>query len=181
VDNNTFIDEYFYGEPAVSFLIEEADKKILFDLGYSDIFLKNAQKMGVNILDVDFIIFSHGHNDHTWGIQHFIKHISESGLKRTKIVAHAQIFNEKTQNGDQIGSIVPEHVISKYFDKQLSKEPVWLSDKLVFLGEIARVNGFENKNPIGKVVVNGLEEDDFLMDDSAMVYRARNGLVIITG
>ena len=43
VDNNTLIDRYFAGEPAVSYLIEEGDLRILFDVGYSDILLQNAR------------------------------------------------------------------------------------------------------------------------------------------
>ena len=42
VDNNTYIDQYYAGEPAVSYYIETDDIKILFDTGYSDIFIKNA-------------------------------------------------------------------------------------------------------------------------------------------
>ena len=32
VDNNTFIDEYYLGEPAVSYYIEDENTKILFDI-----------------------------------------------------------------------------------------------------------------------------------------------------
>jgi len=38
VDNNTYIDRYFLGEPALSFFIEDEKKRILFDCGYSNIF-----------------------------------------------------------------------------------------------------------------------------------------------
>ena len=38
VDNNTIIDEYYVGEPGLSFYIEDGNKKILFDLGYSNVF-----------------------------------------------------------------------------------------------------------------------------------------------
>ena len=48
VDNNTFIDKYFLGEPALSYFIELDNKKILFDTGYSDIFLTNASKMNIS-------------------------------------------------------------------------------------------------------------------------------------
>ena len=41
-DNNTFIDQYYLGEPAVSYYIEIDDCRILFDTGYSDAFLRNA-------------------------------------------------------------------------------------------------------------------------------------------
>ena len=49
VDNNTFIDMYYLAEPAVSYFIEDNDDAILFDTGYSDVFLRNAEKMGILI------------------------------------------------------------------------------------------------------------------------------------
>ena len=42
VDNYTYIDMYYLGEPALSFYLEDEEEKILFDTGYSDAFLKNA-------------------------------------------------------------------------------------------------------------------------------------------
>ena len=47
VDNNTTIDRYFLGEPALSFLIEDGEERVLFDAGYSDAFVQNAAKIGV--------------------------------------------------------------------------------------------------------------------------------------
>jgi metal-dependent hydrolase (beta-lactamase superfamily II) len=52
-------------EPGLSFLIETAGKKILFDTGYSDLFLANAEKMGIDLRELDFIVLSHGHLDHS--------------------------------------------------------------------------------------------------------------------
>ncbi|PRR77996.1 hypothetical protein CLLI_20910 [Clostridium liquoris] len=40
VDNNTYIDQYYCGEPAVSYYIEDEDTSLLLDVGYSDLFLK---------------------------------------------------------------------------------------------------------------------------------------------
>lgn len=40
VENNTRIDNYLLAEPALSLLIEHKDRKILFDTGYSDIFMQ---------------------------------------------------------------------------------------------------------------------------------------------
>ena len=47
VDNNTFIDMYYLAEPAVSYFIQDKDTALLFDTGYSDVFLLNAKKMGI--------------------------------------------------------------------------------------------------------------------------------------
>ena len=46
VDNNTLSDQVFMSEHGLSYFIEVDSKNILFDVGYSDVFLNNAQKMG---------------------------------------------------------------------------------------------------------------------------------------
>ena len=47
VDNNTYIDQYYWGEPAFSCLLEDGAERILFDAGYSHILLDNADKLGI--------------------------------------------------------------------------------------------------------------------------------------
>ena len=47
-DNNTFIDSYLLGEPALSFYIECGQDRILFDLGYSNVFSFNANKLKID-------------------------------------------------------------------------------------------------------------------------------------
>ena len=56
-DNNTLTDQYFLAEPALSFYIEDSGKKILFDAGYSDVFIKNAATLGIDLKNLDFVIF----------------------------------------------------------------------------------------------------------------------------
>jgi len=63
----------------------------------------------------------------------------------------------------------------------LSKNPFWLTENLYFLGEIPRVNDFENKAPIGVVINETGEQPDYVIDDSAIVYKSDEGLIIITG
>ena len=70
VDNVTYIDEYLLGEPALCFYIEESGRKILFDTGYSDVLIKNAKILGIDLGQITTIVLSHGHNDHTQGIKY---------------------------------------------------------------------------------------------------------------
>ena len=68
MDNNTYIDQYYLGEPAFSVYIEDGAEKILFDTGYSDAFLRNAEQMQIDMNALTYIVLSHGHNDHSRGL-----------------------------------------------------------------------------------------------------------------
>lgn len=187
IDNNTLIDRYFIGEPGVSYFIEADGIKVLFDVGYSDAFIKNAGKLSIDLCDIDYLVLSHGHLDHTWGLTPLIRLYTESiieghNIKKPTLVSHPQTFSSKSVDGiPEIGVINSVDQISKFFNTNLSKKPVILSPNLIFLGEIERTNDFEAKIPVGKTVENGTEKDDLLFDDSALVYKSNKGLIIITG
>lgn len=51
-------------EHGLSLFIETENKKILFDMGQSDLFLKNANALNIDINSIDFAVISHGHYDH---------------------------------------------------------------------------------------------------------------------
>ena len=56
MDNHTYIDQYYLGEPAVCYLIEDGDHVILLDTGYSDAVLVNAERMGIDLGRVTDIV-----------------------------------------------------------------------------------------------------------------------------
>jgi 7,8-dihydropterin-6-yl-methyl-4-(beta-D-ribofuranosyl)aminobenzene 5'-phosphate synthase len=186
VDNNTIIDRYFLAEPAVSYLITINNTKILFDVGYSDIFIQNAKAMGEDLFDIDYIVISHGHNDHTGGLAPLIAYYSrakEEGIKYKipTIVAHPKAFCYKEYEGLAIGSLVDKKRLKKHFSINLTKKPLQLTNNLIFLGEIKRDNDFENQEPLGIIECKKSLKKDYLKDDSALAYKAQDGLVIITG
>lgn len=57
----------------LSLYIESQNHKILFDMGPNDLFLKNAEKLGIDISDVDTAVISHGHVDHCGGLKYFLQ------------------------------------------------------------------------------------------------------------
>jgi len=187
VDNNTLIDHYFLAEPGVSYYIEIDEMKVLFDTGYSDIFIKNATKMGIDLLDIDAVVLSHAHLDHTWGLQHLIQAYAERRFenkpaRRPALIAHPSVFDRRFIPGmGDIGCLVSEETARRYFDLQLTRQPTWLHPNLVFLGEIERENDFEASYPIGRIHHNEAEADDFLLDDSSLAYKSPQGLVIVAG
>jgi 7,8-dihydropterin-6-yl-methyl-4-(beta-D-ribofuranosyl)aminobenzene 5'-phosphate synthase len=100
------------------------------------------------------------------------------------LVAHPDVFIPKYINGGgSIGISVSEEVVRASFAVQTSTEPVWLDERLVFLGQIARENSFETAEPMGYRRRGDAVKDvaDYLTDDSALAYVGEEGLHVITG
>ena len=71
-------------EHGLSLYIETEDHRILFDMGQTDLFFKNAKILGVDLSSVDIAILSHGHYDHGGGLQKFLE-----------INSHANVYIHK--------------------------------------------------------------------------------------
>lgn len=178
VDNNTYIDQYYYGEPAVSYYIQDEDTKLLLDVGYSDLFIKNMKKFDIKIEEIDSIVISHGHDDHTRGLKYYFE---ENPKANISVISHPDAFREKLQNNIKICSPILEKDLKEKCNLILSKEPIKVSNNIIFLGQIPQMNDFEKRTAVGKQREENNLVDDYVMDDTAIVYKNEKGLYIITG
>lgn len=178
VDNNTYIDQYYCGEPAVSYYIEDEGFRFLFDVGYSDLFIKNSNALGIDLGNVTTIVISHGHDDHTRGLEYYFKQTHKNNIS---IISHPDAFKEKVLGNLKICSPILQEELKEKCNLILSKDPKKISKNIIFLGEIPRINNFENKKPVGKQIVGKSLIDDYVMDDTALVYKSEKGIYIITG
>lgn len=176
-DNNTFIDEYYLGEPGVCYYIEEDGEKILFDTGYSDVFIKNAEAFGIDLGKISKIIISHGHNDHTRGLSFFF----EKFKQKPEIIAHPNAFYPKYDQQEFIGSPYDREELEQLSKLTLSKEPVSVTKNLIFLGEIPCYHEFEKRKQIGYFRYQEKDYKDYVIEDSALAYQTEKGIYIITG
>lgn len=72
VENNS-VSKDLEAVHGLSFFIETEGRKILMDMGPGEEFIHNAEKLGMDISDVDYAIISHGHNDHGGGLRSFLE------------------------------------------------------------------------------------------------------------
>ena len=69
---NTSAREELFPEHGLSLLIQTEAHRILFDMGQTDRFAKNAERLGEDLSTVDLAILSHGHYDHGGGLPTFL-------------------------------------------------------------------------------------------------------------
>ena len=171
-DNNTLIDQYLLGEPGFSCLVEAEGKRFLLDTGYFGIFAQNADALGLRWRDVDGVILSHCHDDHTRGLSAFFT----EGPK-PKLVAHPSLFRRLWSRGLSIGCPYSQAKLARYFDLCLTAEPMALTENLFYLGAIPRV--FPEQ--ADQAQRQGADGPDLTLDDTALAYRGREGVYVITG
>ncbi len=162
----------FLAEHGISYLIEIDGEKILFDTGSSDVFLKNAKKMGINIQqEIETVILSHGHWDHGDGLQF---------LENKKLITHPTSFINRFRKADHspVGISLNKEEIQKRYHLIETSSALKITENLWFLGEIPRENDFEAQTT---TFADEFGNDDFIPDDSALAAIVNNELVIITG
>jgi len=177
-DNHTYIDQYYLGEPAASYLIEDGDRCVLFDTGYSDVFIENARRMGIDLSRVTDIVLSHGHNDHTGGLSAFFAEFSHP----VRLTAHPAVFRRRRADGLEVGSPIGISEIPAWVEQNLTAEPMRLSEHVFYLGEIPRHYAFEAERAVGEAeVAQDHWEADHLPDDTGLALLGKDGLFLVAG
>ena len=88
-DNRT-CDSQLEIEHGLSILLETDKHRVLLDTGASDVFIRNATHLGIDLSTVDYVFISHGHSDHAGGLKHFLN-INE----RAKIIVSPDAMSGK--------------------------------------------------------------------------------------
>lgn len=172
----------YLAEWGLSMLVEVDGSKVLFDTGAGIAAVHNAQLMGIDLAAVDRIVLSHGHYDHTGGLQEVVR---KAGQK--EIIAHPAVWGRKygrLEGGPAryVGiPFVREGLESLGASFKLSAEPVKLSASMMTTGEIPMVTDYESIETYLLVKEDGGLKQDSLPDDLALIIDAEFGLVVILG
>lgn len=170
--NDNLAGRKLLAEHGFSFYIEANDAKVLLDTGFSEVFKKNAEALNIDLSKRDAIVLSHGHWDHADGLRF---------IKGGKLITHPGVFIKRyhgLRDNAYVGMELSKEKISEKFDLLLSRQPVWISKSVVYLGEIPSSNDFERKSTAFSKT-DGSE--DYIMDDSALAINTTRGLVVISG
>jgi len=160
---------------------------LLFDFGFSENgAAQNTKTLGVDMTAVEAIALSHGHSDHTGGMDQMTALI---GRKNIPFIVHPSVFKSprylKVNEQFKINfpKLTKERLAQTGLEVIEAKEPYPLLGRtILFLGEIPRSTDFEKGFPIAHFVENDVEKWDAIEDDTSIVMNLKGkGLVILSG
>jgi 7,8-dihydropterin-6-yl-methyl-4-(beta-D-ribofuranosyl)aminobenzene 5'-phosphate synthase len=170
-------------EWGLSILIEVDGQNILLDSGKSGAVCQNAEAMGIDLRKIDKIVLSHGHFDHTGGLQALLSKIK----KEVEVIAHPDVWAPKYNRRED----KPDRYIGIPFQLRtleslgarftLGRGPVKVSESMMTTGEIPMETDFEIIDSSMYLWTPVGWELDQLADDQALVIDAKQGLVVILG
>ena len=172
----------FLGEWGLSILVETDGPNILFDTGQSISASHNADILGIDLSQIDKIVLSHGHFDHTGGLRQVLRRIG----KEIEIIAHPDMWQAKyaTREGEDRYIGIPfqrQELESLGARFNLTTESVRLTDNIMTTGEVPMVTDYEEIEPYLVVKEDAGFKPDKLLDDQALIINTEPGLVVILG
>ncbi|UCF97693.1 MAG: MBL fold metallo-hydrolase [Spirochaetaceae bacterium] len=179
-------------EHGLSLYIDAGGYRILFDTGASALFLGNAKNLGLHLNDLDALVLSHNHYDHTGGLEFLVDLYS----RVPPIYAHPKTFSQSYRKskggkgstaervtGRPIGFPYPLGLTglqTRGIELTMNREPMEIHRDIWLGGEVLRNCPFED---VGKsfFIDAELSQVDDVVDDQALILKTDAGLIVITG
>jgi 7,8-dihydropterin-6-yl-methyl-4-(beta-D-ribofuranosyl)aminobenzene 5'-phosphate synthase len=165
------------GEHGLSFYIEDGKQKLLFDLGQSDMFLRNANILGIDIARIDQVVFSHGHYDHTGGLPSFMKK-NKRAIFHVKKEARTPKFDHTGKRFIGMPSTrIPRERLAPNNEADICKlsEHIWLFRKIPIH------NAWDTHFEGLRVVKDNRLQKDHFEDEQFIVIRKPREMIILSG
>jgi 7,8-dihydropterin-6-yl-methyl-4-(beta-D-ribofuranosyl)aminobenzene 5'-phosphate synthase len=185
-----YAEEAPIAEHGLSFLVSatsgSARRTILFDTGATvDGLVHNLRVLGVDLAEIETIVLSHGHFDHTTGLNGLAKRLKPL----PPLVVHPDCWLKRRvtppgREPHELPTTSKQKVCAAGFQVIEARQPSSLLDGgLLVTGEIEGTTEYEQGLAVQEAFRDGAWQPDPLMcDDQALVVNLRGkGLVVITG
>lgn len=184
IENNPDDRKRLINEHGLSLLIETGEKQILFDTGQSGDFLKNARALGVRLEELDYVLLSHGHYDHSGGFEALVHHLEQvPGL-----IVGDEFFRPKFKKISES----EYHFNGNSFDEAYLKQKeiplqkvegdmLRLTEKIMVFHHFQRSNSFEKQKGNFYIRIGDAYLPDAFEDEIALGIETDKGLAIIVG
>lgn len=171
--------------------IDAVKHEVLYDTGASGKLLShNLSAMNLDLKEIEGVVLSHGHWDHTGGL---IQAISDTNRKGFPVYIHPRMFYPRrvvwsTPQGEQFRDLDPipsiDEIKSAGGRPILGTGPVGIAENTLLLsGEIPRITEYEKGMPGHRAFIDGeWQNDEAIIDDRCLIANVKKkGLVVMSG
>jgi 7,8-dihydropterin-6-yl-methyl-4-(beta-D-ribofuranosyl)aminobenzene 5'-phosphate synthase len=170
------------GGHGLAFLVERDGKRLLFDTGQGLVLADNAKVLNRDLTNLDAIVLSHGHYDHTGGLAQVLAQT----VRLLPVHAHpgavAPKYHAKASGVTAIG--MPEACLRAARGSaarlMLSTDAVAILPGVRMTCEIPRIHDEERSQEHFCLDAEG-RQDDPIADDQALIVETGTGIVVLLG
>lgn len=162
------------------------EHRVLFDTGISpDGLIENMRRLELSPHDVEAIVLSHGHFDHTTGMDGLIRTLGKANVP---VLIHPEFWSRRRlalpgREPLMLPTISRGALEGAGFEIIEQQQPSFLlAGSLLVTGEVDRTSGFERGMAIHQACHDGQwQPDPLILDDQALIANiAGKGLVVLT-
>jgi 7,8-dihydropterin-6-yl-methyl-4-(beta-D-ribofuranosyl)aminobenzene 5'-phosphate synthase len=184
IENKSGDKEDLYTEHGLSVYIEVDGKNILFDTGQSGNFIDNADRLDIDLKNLDYVIISHGHCDHSGGFERLIKEINPD----IKLYLGNGFFDKKynlRQSGEYeyLGNPFDKSFLKKnnIYTQYINDDITNVTESLLIFTNFNRKEEYENINQSMYIKEDDKYKKDMFLDEISIGIKTDKGLVVIVG
>lgn len=175
------------GEWGFAALVEVDGRRILFDTGeHTDVVLKNAKTLKLDLTTVTDVVLSHWHSDHTGGFLTLRRDVlkkAPQALSRTHVGDGIFLPRRGVPPGVELNPMVR---IKPEYEQTggtfvIHSKPAELYPGVWLTGPVPRRNPERNWSGRAQVVLPTGTVEDTIQDDMALIIDTGPGLVVVTG
>lgn len=174
--SNDYSNNAYKTEHGLSLFIKFNNFKLLIDSGLSELFIENAERVGVNVSDADAIFLTHGHYDHTRGLPVF-------DFQGQSIFTHEDAFVRryklKDENYEYIGIEWNQNYLNNNPQIKTNTKMTQIFKNIYLSGTVPHKYPIPKNNYFIKNA-DGNYEPDKLTDEQLLIFDDDDGLVVVS-
>ena len=169
-------------EHGISFCVAKDGRKILFDTGQSGAFMQNAAKLAIDISDVELVVLSHGHYDHSGGLRSLAE-INRGFTLRTGEGFFTPKYGFRRGAYDFLGNDFDEAFLREkgIKHKTASSTLEEIAPGVFILADFPRTNSDETINPRFVLEKGGAFGADPFDDEILLAVETKAGFAVLMG